>query len=72
MRIFILVFVVFSTLSAYSQQEAWFYLRARDTSFVPSFEKKGDYLSYSGKDARLKAALKNYKIKIFKKNLETR
>ena len=66
-RIFILVFVVFSTLSVYSQQEAWFYLRARDTSFVPSFEKKGDYLSYSGEDARLKAALKNYKIKIFKK-----
>ncbi len=63
----IIVFAVLSTFSVYAQKEAWFYLRARDTSFVPSFEKKGDYLSYSGNDARLKAALKNYKIKIFKK-----
>ncbi len=49
------------------QKEAWFYLRARDTSFVPSFKKNGDYLEYSGSDSRLKAALRNYKIKTFKK-----
>ncbi|WP_417873989.1 S8 family peptidase [Xanthomarina gelatinilytica] len=34
---------------------------------MPSFERKGDYLSYSGNDFKLKNALKNYKIKIFKK-----
>ncbi|MCB0464728.1 MAG: S8 family serine peptidase [Aequorivita sp.] len=68
MRVIILFsFLILSTFSVNAQKEAWFYLRARDTSFVPSFEKKGDYLSYSGNDARLKAALKNYKIKIFKK-----
>ncbi len=50
-----------------AQQDAWFYFRARDTSYVPSFEKKGDYLQYTGDDSRLKAALKNYKIKSFKK-----
>lgn len=63
----ILIFSVFSIFSGYSQNEAWFYLRARDTSFVPTFEKKGGYLHYTGTDVRLKAALKNYKIKIFKK-----
>ncbi|MDP2688326.1 MAG: S8/S53 family peptidase [Aequorivita sp.] len=63
----IIIFVVLSTFSVHAQKEIWFYLRARDTSFVPSFEKKGDYLNYSGNDARLKAALKIYKIKTFKK-----
>ena len=63
----IIIFAVLSTFSVHAQKEVWFYLRARDTSFVPSFEKKGDYLNYSGNDARLKAALKIYKIKTFKK-----
>lgn len=53
--------------SATAQQDAWFYLRARDTAFVPSFEKNGEFLQYSGTDTQLKAALKNYKIKRFKK-----
>lgn len=67
-RILILYFlIVLSSFSANAQKEAWFYLRARDTAFTPSFEKNGAYLQYSGNDARLKAALKNYKIKIFKK-----
>ncbi len=63
----IIFFVVLSTFSVHAQKEVWFYLRARDTAFVPSFEKMGDYLNYSGNDARLKAALKIYKIKTFKK-----
>ncbi|SRX74801.1 S8 family peptidase [Aequorivita antarctica] len=63
----LLLFIILSSFSVIAQTEAWFYLRARDTSFVPPFEKNGDYLKYSGNDARLKAALKNYKIKIFKK-----
>ena len=50
-----------------AQEDEWFYFRARDTSFVPSFEKNGDYLRYLGNDTRLKAALNNYKIKAFKK-----
>lgn len=49
------------------KEEAWFYFRARDTSFVPSFEKIGDYLRYSGNDAKLKSVLDNYKITTFKK-----
>ncbi len=63
----LLSFCLISSFSAIAQKEAWFYLRARDTSFEPSFEKNGAYLKYTGNDARLKAALRNYKIKIFKK-----
>lgn len=68
MRISLLfLLIILSSFSVHAQKEAWFYLRARDTSFVPHFEKNGDYLKYSGNDARLKAALNNYKIKSFKK-----
>lgn len=68
MRTFLFfAFLLFFTFSVNAQRDAWFYLRARDTSFVPSFEKEGEYLVYSGNDARLKSVLKNYKIKIFKK-----
>lgn len=55
------------TFSALSQEDAWFYIRARDTSFTAAFEKKGEYLHYVGKDSKLKAGLKNYQIKVFKK-----
>ncbi|MCG2419608.1 S8/S53 family peptidase [Aequorivita sp. F47161] len=68
MRILFLFSLIYLfTFSANAQKEAWFYLRASDTAFVPSFEKKGDYLVYTGNDARLEAALRNYKIKTFKK-----
>lgn len=68
MRILLLIsFFILTTFSAHAQKEAWFYLRARDTSFVPSFEKGGDYLRYSGNDATLKSVLDRYKIKTFKK-----
>ncbi|WP_310990977.1 S8 family peptidase [Aequorivita marina] len=65
--LFSLCFCFLFSFSGMAQEEAWFYLRARDTAFVPSFKKNGDYLVYSGNDARLKAALRNYKVKIFKK-----
>ncbi|MAP80355.1 MAG: hypothetical protein CL526_04635 [Aequorivita sp.] len=68
MRIYIIFFLLFlSVFTGTAQQDAWFYLRARDTAFVPSFEKNGEFLQYSGTDSQLKAALKNYKIKRFKK-----
>lgn len=59
--------VVLITFSVQAQDETWFYLRARDTSFTPSFEKKGSYIIYTGEDSRLKAGLQNYNIKVFKK-----
>lgn len=65
----LLLFLIFilSFSSFYAQEEAWFYLRARDTSFAPSFEKKGEYLIYTGQDSKLRAGLQNYNIKTFKK-----
>ena len=50
-----------------AQEEAWFYFRATDTLFEPTFEKGETYLTYTGDDSKLKAVLDNYKIRIFKK-----
>lgn len=61
----IIIFLV--TFSANSQKEAWFYFRAHDTIFNPSFEKEGEYLKYSGSDKKLKDILDRYQIKMFKK-----
>lgn len=66
-QIFIFTIIFFQSFQMISQTDAWFYLRARDTSFVPSFEKSGVYLHYSGNDAKLKSVLDNYKITTFKK-----
>lgn len=65
--ILLFVFIFFQSFIMISQNDAWFYFRARDTAFVPQFEKKGEYLTYSGKDAKLKKVLSKYKIKAFKK-----
>ena len=59
--------LVLTSFSVKSQNEAWFYFRANDTSFVPSFDLKEEYLVYSGTDAKLKVILDKYKIKTFKK-----
>ncbi|QQX75537.1 MULTISPECIES: S8 family peptidase [Aequorivita] len=68
MRNLLLFFILIASIfSVNAQEEAWFYLRARDTSFSPSFEKKGDYLIYTGQDPKLSAGLQNYTIKAFKK-----
>lgn len=65
--LFLFFLILFSTISAKAQKDAWFYFRARDTAFVPTFEKKGNNLVYSGKDTKLKAVLEKYEIKTFKK-----
>ena len=65
--LYIVMLSILFSFSGYCQNDFWFYLRARDTAFVPTFEKTGDFLYYSGNDKLLKAALKNYNIKIFKK-----
>ena len=59
--------IILFTFSVTAQEEAWFYLRARDTSFTPSFEKKGDYFIYTGQDPKLRAGLQKYNLKAFKK-----
>jgi subtilisin family serine protease len=70
LRNFIVVFfLLFSLHSTYSQNRAWFYLRAYDTLFQPSFEKFDDQLIYNGNDVKLKSALEKHKIYTFKKTL---
>lgn len=66
-NLFLLCVYFLITFPALSQDDAWFYVRARNTSFTITFEKKGDYLHYIGKDSKLKAGLENYQIKVFKK-----
>lgn len=68
MRNLILFSVLFiATLSVCAQEEAWFYFRAHDTIFNPSFDKKGEYIVYTGNDIKLKRVLDKYEIKVFKK-----
>jgi hypothetical protein len=67
-RILVLFSVIFLiTFGVSAQEDAWFYLRVKDSTFQPTFEKNGAYLLYTGSDNRLKASFKNYKIKAFKK-----
>lgn len=58
---------LFSVFLGMAQEDNWFYLRARDTAFVPKFDRRGDFLIYEGSDPKLASVLKNYKIKRFKK-----
>ncbi len=64
---FLFILIVFFPFSVLAQDEAWFYFRAHDTVFSPSFEKTDDFLNYIGSDSRLKTVLGQYKIKTFKK-----
>lgn len=65
----ILLIIIFLTAISMKAQEdeSWFYFRAHDTIFNPSFEQAGTYLVYSGPDQKLKKVLNRYKIKMFKK-----
>jgi len=67
--IFMVIVLWVMTLSNVEAQEdeSWFYFRAHDTVFNPSFEQRGDFLVYTGSDAKLKQVLEKYDIKMFKK-----
>lgn len=62
---FIFCFII--SLSSYSQNDSWFYLRAKDSLVEVPFVKEGEYLKYSGNDSKLKSIFRNYKISKFKK-----
>ena len=50
-----------------AQEDAWFYLRAKDTLVNPTFEKTANGLRYTGQDEALGAIFSNHDISIFKK-----
>ena len=53
--------------SVYSQNESWFYIRAKTELFTPKFERINDLLVYRGADQNLKNILSSYSISEFKK-----
>lgn len=64
----LMVFSCLCGIQAIAQQdEAWFYFRAQDTVFNPTFEKEGEFLKYLGPDEKLKKIFNRYQIKMFKK-----
>ena len=68
MKKFVWMFLVFANVFALTAQEdAWFYLRAKDTIINPTFEKTADSLRYTGNDPVLAAILSKHSISIFKK-----
>ncbi|NND88913.1 MAG: S8/S53 family peptidase [Flavobacteriaceae bacterium] len=50
-----------------AQEDAWFFFRANDSLFEPSFKTAEGLLIYDGSDQRLKNVLDRYRIKTFKK-----
>ncbi len=51
-------------------QDAWFYLRAKDTLFSPSFQEGQGPMVYAGGDEELRDVLGRYKIYDFKKTFK--
>lgn len=64
--LFVFCLLTFFKIEAQTS-DSWFYFRAHDTVFNPSFKQKGDCLVYTGNDFKLKSVLENYKLKFFKK-----
>ena len=62
-----IVFFAFFFTASFSQENSWYYFRAKDTAFAPHFERINDQLIYKGNDAKLKNVLAKYKIYSFKK-----
>ena len=54
--------------SVYSQNESWFYIRAKTELFTPKFERINDLLVYRGADQNLKNILSSYSISDFNAN----
>lgn len=69
MRKFLIISILFflGTNFLTAQDEAWFYIRAKDTLFEPQFSVQNDTLYYAGTDDRLRNILKKYQILDFKK-----
>ena len=63
-----LLFLFFGiTSSMFSQNESWFFIRAKSESFNPLFEKADHQLVYKGNDHKLKRIFSSYTISEFKK-----
>jgi len=59
--------LVLFSLPSISQENSWFFLRAKNTFFKPEFKKIKGKLIYTGNDIKLKSVLDKYSISEFKK-----
>lgn len=67
MRFSVFLCFYFISLFSFSQEQAWMYIRAKDSSFNPVFTKVDNQFIYKGNDEKLKAILGKYVISEFKK-----
>lgn len=56
-----------SIFPTFSQEESWFFIRAKEEAFEPEFENREGLLHYIGAEEALAETLSNYNIKSFKK-----
>ena len=63
-------FVLFFLNSGFSQNESWFYVRAKKESFTPKFKQAGNKLVYIGNDKKLKNIFSKYTVFEFKKTFK--
>ena len=65
---FLLFFLFFGiTSNLISQNESWFFIRAKSENFNPVFERENGYLIYKGNDLKLKKVFSDFSISEFKK-----
>ncbi len=63
--ILLLLFLI--SFSGIAQEEYWFYVRAKDSTFTPQFTATANGFEYQGPEESLKQTLRNHKVKTFKK-----
>jgi subtilisin family serine protease len=66
-QILALFVFLLGSLPCFSQDDAWFYIRAKDTVFNPEFKMERGKMTYQGTDQALKRIFDKYEIKAFKK-----
>ena len=59
--------IMLITIPMMSQEDSWFYIRAKDSLFHPEFKVEADRMVYHGSDETLKEIFDKYEIKEFKK-----
>ncbi len=71
MKYSLLIIMFFGmSFSLYSQDNVWFFIRAKDSLFTPQFILEGENLVYQGNDIKLKSILENYTITRFIKTFK--
>ena len=65
--LFVLPFLLLFGFSGIAQEEYWFFLRAKDSTFTPEFVATARGLEYQGPEESLKETLRSFQVKTFKK-----